>query len=274
MLDRDFEAFFRHARSLGFFPDVCIDVGAGYGTGSIYSGFPKAKHIAFEPLEELLPRLKERLKSYAHEIHNCALMSSESELEIKKSGVDMLGSSLMGSSAGSNENTSIMVPVKTLDSFEESLEGAESVLLKTDCQGADLEVLKGSKSVLKRCDVVIVESSLYRFWGNHQADLFDIISFMNEQGFVVYDFLDGTYRPYDNALGQLDVAFVKRHGFFRSSIKWGDNKKNETRPSDMPTDTEALEKAFAAKCAEISHLQNIIEIKDKKIEDLKAISNK
>lgn len=271
MLNRDFETFFRHVKSLGFFPEICLDVGAGYGTGSIYSGFPKAKHIVFEPLIDLIPRLKDRLKSHSHEIHNCALMSTPGRLEIRKSGVDDLGSSLMhnkDSKSDCKDKVTVSVPVKTLDSFEEKLHGYNQILLKTDCQGADIEVLKGGINVLQLCDIVIVESSLFRFWGEHHSDLFDIITFMNEQNFVIYDLLDGTYRPYDEALGQIDVAFVKRNSFLRSSNKWGDNNKVSI-PGKKKMDFQTLEKVVASKQSEISHLLNIIEIKNNEIKTLK-----
>lgn len=43
---------------------------------------------------------------------------------------------------------------------------------------------------------------------------------MREKGFVVHDLLDGLYRPYDKALGQIDVVFVKENGMFRVSSQW------------------------------------------------------
>ncbi|NIQ16320.1 MAG: hypothetical protein GTO02_18595, partial [Candidatus Dadabacteria bacterium] len=42
----------------------------------------------------------------------------------------------------------------------------------------------------------------------------------DSNGFVIYDFLDGLFRPLDNALGQIDIVFVKRDGFFRQDHRW------------------------------------------------------
>ncbi len=61
---------------------------------------------------------------------------------------------------------------------------------------------------------------LYRFWGNHHPDFLEIVKYMADQGFLVYDFLDGLFRPLDNALGQVDVVFVKKDGPFRKSASW------------------------------------------------------
>ena len=43
---------------------------------------------------------------------------------------------------------------------------------------------------------------------------------MHEQGFVVYDILEGIFRPYDNALGQVDLVFAKANGPLRASYAW------------------------------------------------------
>ena len=44
---------------------------------------------------------------------------------------------------------------------------------------------------------------------------------MDEQGFVIYDFLDGLFRPLDGALGQIDVAFVRKDSLLKKDNQWG-----------------------------------------------------
>ena len=114
----------------------------------------------------------------------------------------------------------ISVEVSTLDAqLRDRLDG-ETVLLKTDCQGADLKVVQGGTEVLKACDVVIMETSLYRFWGDHHPDFYEIVSYMKTQGFVVFDILGGTFKPSNRALGQVDLAFVKEDGELRGQHIW------------------------------------------------------
>ncbi|MEO0452459.1 MAG: FkbM family methyltransferase [Pseudomonadota bacterium] len=215
---RSFEDFFEHLKRLGFAPSVCIDVGAATGTHSIYQAFPKAMHIAFEPLPDFQQALKETLGPYQHSIRNCALAADEGQATLLRHS-DLYGSSIMHSRADSDEKV-LEIRKSTLDIelSESDLNGP--ALLKTDCQGSDLLVLKGGKSTLAYCDVVIVESSLFRFWGAHQPDFYDIVSFMHDQGFALYDLLDGLYRPRDSALGQIDLAFVKEQSDFRKDHYW------------------------------------------------------
>lgn len=215
---RTFEDFFIHLKRVGFSPSICIDVGAATGTVSIYNAFPNAFHIAFEPLPDFQEELKKTLSPFRHMIKECALSSGAGNATLLRHD-DLYGSSIMHS-RDVNEEKVIQIRKSTLDTELSHIDLSGSVILKTDCQGSDLLVLQGGIMTLKKCDVVIVEASLFRFWGQHQPDIFDIVSFMYDRGFALYDLLDGLYRPRDAALGQLDLVFVKDRSFFRQDHYW------------------------------------------------------
>lgn len=215
---RNFEQFFAHLKAAGFQPSTCIDVGAAHGTPSIYRAFPTARHLAFEPLPEFQDGLRQTLAPYNHRIFPISLMEQAGEQSIVRSD-DAYGSSMMHSYAEGHARL-LPVTVDTLDGAlqDEPLDGP--CLLKTDCQGADLAVVRGGPKTLARCDVVILEVSLFRFWGAHHPDFHDIVSDMYARGFVVYDLLDGLFRPLDGAMGQIDVVFVKENSALRASHRW------------------------------------------------------
>ncbi len=48
-------------------------------------------------------------------------------------------------------------------------------------------------------------------------EFFDIVFYMKQHGFVAYDIILGWNRPLDNALGQIDIIFVKENGQFRQN---------------------------------------------------------
>ena len=217
-ITRNFYAFFSHLKSLDISPDVCIDVGAAHGTPSIYHAFPEALHVAFEPLPEFIERLKETLTPYKHEIHNCALMETAAEAKLLRTG-NLYSSSMMHVREDSAEAL-LDVEVATLDDKMSAHDLSGTLLIKTDCQGADLSVIKGGMKTLEQADIVIMEVSFFKFWGSHQPDFYEVVDFMKAQGFVVYDLLDGLLRPLDGALGQIDVAFVKEKGPLRRRTTW------------------------------------------------------
>lgn len=215
---RDFDAFFTHLKSLGFAPKTCIDVGAAKGTLSIYQAFPEAQHVVYEPLPDFHAELAKTMKPYRHVIRTCALMEEKATKTLLRHQ-DLFGSSMMHRRKDDDQRV-VEVEVTTLDDEMAELSCEKPILLKTDCQGADLLVLKGGRETLKDVDVAIVEASFFPFWGPHHPIFYEIITFMKEAGFVVYDLLDGLYRPSDNALGQVDIAFVKEKGAMRRSHAW------------------------------------------------------
>jgi len=215
---RSFPEFFAHLKGLGFNPQTCIDVGAAGGTPTIYQAFPEALHIAFEPLPDFHDQLAATLKPYRHEIHHCALMEAPGSQELLRMPSNIHGSSMMHRHAR-GENL-VTVEVRRLEEILDASAPEGPFLLKTDCQGADLLVIKGLGARLAEMDVIIMETSFFRFWGEHQPDFADVVAHMRESGFAVYDLLDGLYRPSDNALGQVDVAFVREDGGLRENLKW------------------------------------------------------
>jgi hypothetical protein len=55
------------------------------------------------------------------------------------------------------------------------------------------------------------------------APIFDeVVAYMKTIGFVAYDIIHGWYRPLDNALGQVDILFVKENSFLRSDHRYDD----------------------------------------------------
>ncbi|MEM8942100.1 MAG: FkbM family methyltransferase [Pseudomonadota bacterium] len=220
---RNFTEFFDHVKTLGFEPKTVIDVGVATGTPALYRAFPEAYFILAEPILDFEPHLKEITTQYRGEYHLCALMSEPGTATVFRSGVaegSLEGSSMMHRLPERDQRLQ-PTEVKTLDDVFAQKERESPVLLKTDCQGGDFEVVLGGTKTLRSCELVIMEVSLHKFWGAHHPDPLEIIAFMDEQDFVLYDFLDGIFRPLDNALGQIDMVFVRRDGTFRENSKWG-----------------------------------------------------
>lgn len=61
---------------------------------------------------------------------------------------------------------------------------------------------------------MVLETSLFPFLGAPQFH--EVVDFMKERRYVVYDVFDFKYRPIDGALAQVDVAFVKEDSSFRA----------------------------------------------------------
>ena len=199
----------------GLKPETIIDVGAASGTPALYEVFPKAKHILIEPLKEFVPHLDSLVSKLDKAEYIIAAAGTQPGDIVINVHPDLVGSSIYTEEEDSNVNgVERTVPVVEIDRFcqDKAIEGP--YLIKVDTQGAELDVLMGAEKALQETEFVILEVSLFEFFkGGPQ--LFDCISFMKKRGFVVYDVFGLQYRLLDEAMSQVDIAFVKEKGHFR-----------------------------------------------------------
>lgn len=207
----------RHARSVGLDPETVIDVGAAFGRFTLQcrTVFPRAKYLLIEPLAEF----EQFLRALAHNTpgvdYVLAAATAESGNIIINVHSDWRGSSAYTEQEGpSVDGAPRTVPAATLDALVEAKHLRGPFLLKLDTQGAELDVLSGAQRVLADTDYLLTEVSFFECLKG--APLFpDVVEFLRSRGFEVYDVCGMQYRPLDNALSHLDVAFVKETGFFR-----------------------------------------------------------
>lgn len=214
----------QHVARLGFIPQTVIDVGVAYGTFELYEAFPHARHLLVEPLAEYQGVLDDIAAKYNAE---CVLAaaSATSGTTVVHVHPELSGSSIYRETEGSHvDGIPREVPLVTLDDLCREKELVGPFLIKADVQGAELQVLEGAKKILEETELVILEVSLFQFFLNG-PQFHDVVSNMKCHGFVVYDIFGGHCRPFDNALAQVDVAFVKEHGLFRQSHCYATRKQ-------------------------------------------------
>jgi Methyltransferase FkbM domain len=113
------------------------------------------------------------------------------------------------------------VPIVTLDGLIDAGKMPVPEFAKFDVQGFELEALQGATKLLSQTEVFILEVSLFRFWQNGMQPIFhEVVNFMTDHGYLVYDFPGFLRRPYDGALAQVDVCFVKQDSALNQSQRW------------------------------------------------------
>ncbi|MBV8481985.1 MAG: FkbM family methyltransferase [Verrucomicrobia bacterium] len=218
-------SFLENIRARGFIPRGIVDVGANRGawTRLALSIFPNASVIMIEPQDEMEPYLSKLCSS----LPTCRYIKAGAG---RKPGelVQTIWSDLNGSSflppvdrsqlgSGKQRKTQIV----TIDSvLAETYPGFLPDLVKLDIQGFELEALSGAQNTtFGRTELFILETSLFSFLPRQPLTR-EVISFMFDRGYELYDITGYQRRPFDGALGQVDLAFVKSKGRFRSEANW------------------------------------------------------
>jgi len=209
----DMEDVLAHMKEQGFKPHSIIDVGVANGTKDLYEAFPESHFILVEPLSEFEAYMR-GLKSKYRVDYELAAASTQGTITLNVHP-DLCGSSTLKEVEDSDVNgVERTVPCVTLDSLIEKYSLDTPLLIKIDVQGGELDVLNGAKNAMKMADAINLEVSLFGFFDGG-PQLYDIVTFMKQNDFVVYEIYDGRNRLLDGALAQVDVMFVKENGMFK-----------------------------------------------------------
>lgn len=195
----------RRAKARGFAPSLVFDIGASNGqwTRECIAMFPDARYLLVDPLDCNRDALKtmaardDRITAWFG-----AAGAAPGNLQIYEHGDQ---SSLLASREFSGPART--VEVRTVDGLFESTGSPTPVLLKADVQGYELEVLRGASRCLQAAELLVLELS-YRRMYQDCALAHEVIAYVGDRGFRIYDVCSYLQRPADRDLVQSDVVFV------------------------------------------------------------------
>jgi len=191
----------------GFLPATVIDVGAFIGewTELTQAIWPEAKYLMIEPQ----PNKQERLRRMCNErVSLEAVLLGSTQSNAVPFHMDDLGGSSVLEQLQDKCPVTEFLPMKTLDTIASDRQLAGPILVKADVQGYELEVLAGASKTLQNTEVILLEISLLPY--NIGSPLFsEVVAFLDERRFLVYDFCWLHRRQSDQAAFQVDVIFAR-----------------------------------------------------------------
>jgi FkbM family methyltransferase len=185
-------------------PKTVIDIGVAYGTDWLYASFPNAKFHLVDPTRESLPHMRAWAEKLNAEVHNVALGPQECSLEIAARDT-IVNSTLLNDLTRPTIQETYRVPMRRFDSLFHAVE--RPALCKVDVEGAELMVLEGMGAQIFSLDAIVVETSMISLYENG-PEFRDVMKYMSDHGFSLFEIGAITRRPYDGALHQMDAIFV------------------------------------------------------------------
>ncbi|MCX2431361.1 FkbM family methyltransferase [Pedobacter sp. GR22-10] len=205
-------------KNLGFEPKNILDIGAYEGNWGIEIAeiFPEAHILMIEG-----QRSKEdKLLKIAKNLKNAEVLIALLGAEVKMVNFNIYETASSVFTENNVTNAKIEeVQLNLLDDILENQYTNAIDFIKIDTQGYELEILKGGLKTLHNAQAVLLEVSLLNIYND--APLVDqVMAFMSENGYALYDICTLMPRPYDKALFQSDFLFLKKDHLLRSSSRW------------------------------------------------------
>ena len=89
-------------------------------------------------------------------------------------------------------------------------------LIKIDCQGAEIPILKGGKNTVLNTPVIILEIPFMGEYNVGVPNFFEHIKYMNKIGYQVYDIIE--MHRVEGILIQIDIIFIKKGHAFEKNV--------------------------------------------------------
>jgi FkbM family methyltransferase len=178
-----------------------IDVGVEKGTNFLTKKFPKANFFLVEANSSFYDYLEnEFLEKYKGKLFKIAAGSKDESKFFYQSGP--ISSFFKRDNFVFNKR--IKVQIKPLDKILVKEKFSKNTLLKIDCEGGELDVLKGAVKVLSKVNYVIIELRLQKIETYNPTD---IISFLYKNKFKWKQILKVYYAK--EGIDYIDILFTK-----------------------------------------------------------------
>jgi len=202
-------------KSFGFEPKNILDIGANKGKWTLEikkKVFPKAEYTLIEAIDyEELDKLSDKHDN----INYKNILLDEIEHFVTWYEKRNTGDSLFKENTGYFDDCKeIKRSATTLDLVFNKNEVFE--LIKIDCQGAEIPILKGGNRLIQKSSVIILEVPFMGEYNIGAPNFYEHINYMENIGYRVFDIVE--LHRVDNILIQIDIIFIKQGHDFENKV--------------------------------------------------------
>lgn len=196
----------------GYTPNIVLDIGAyhGYWTKTMMNIYPDAKYYLFEGIDyKELDIYQKNNNVFIYK--NILLNDKEVEVDWyqKKNTGDSFYKELTHIFRNTKPIKRKTITLDTIINRDNILKNDKNIFIKIDCQGAEIPILKGSKTILNKTDFIVLEIPLFGKYNEGIHNFLEHIQFMDSIGFCPFDIIDNHYINGFNM--QIDMLFINKN---------------------------------------------------------------
>jgi FkbM family methyltransferase len=209
----------KRIKDKGFEPDLVLDIGAEKGswTREMLNIYPSAKYIMFEAInyEELANFSLRNNIPY----HNTVLFDSKTEVDWYE--MRNTGDSIFRERGQAFKQCN---PIKKMTTTLENelnnynFQDKNNILIKIDCQGAEIPILKGAGKILEKTQFIILEIPLFGQYNEAVPNFLEHIQYMDSIGFIAYDIAE--CHIINGFCRQIDMIFISKSHIFNQQTEF------------------------------------------------------
>ena len=196
-------ATYDRLKKIGFTPQSVLDVGAfrGEWTRLTQSVFPRASYTMIE----------------ANNHSHLASVNAQLIREVVSSSVGPVQWWSNGSTGDSilRERThhyaSVIPTTRTTTTLDILFPTQTFDFIKIDCQGAELEILRGGTSLASRATLILLECPFACQYNEGCPSFCEYIQYMDSIGFTPFDISE--IHHIQNITGQIDIMFIRKGSY-------------------------------------------------------------
>ena len=208
----------RVLKEKGYYPDTILDIGAhhGYWTMSMQQIYNNSNYYLFEAIN--YSELNRFHNDKNVNVFNIILNSKIETIdwyEMKNTGDSMFKEKTFHF----KNCESIKKETIDLDTYilqNNLFDNSKNIFIKIDCQGAEIPILKGSKSIIEKTDFIVLELPLFGQYNEGVPNFLEHIKYMDSIGFIPYDIIDNHY--INNFNMQIDLLFINKNHKFNIDV--------------------------------------------------------
>jgi FkbM family methyltransferase len=207
------------ARDRGLKLNMVVDGGAANGEWAelLKHIYPATKVLCVEPRADVQVELHRRAAMLD------GISVAQTLLGAQDGTVDFFEeqrrSSALKNATGQEWGKKVTAPMTTLDALITKMQLPDPDLIKLDLQGYELECLKGATRCLAHAEAVLLEVSFIPIQQGMPL-IGDVVPFMSQHGFQVYDITALWHRPLDGAMAQGDFLFIANRSKLLADSRW------------------------------------------------------